>query len=140
MASHQPPLNARLIKLSVIFKSYKVYKIYEKIKNMSSTSMYRKLNDRCKHKSICPERAQYLDKSNRLSIFFKLITLTWSPFQIIPNRHWTITKDYIHAKFSKYSILLSLTGNYQLTSYNSIDQLLLRHGDLTSSMSFIYYF
>ena len=38
--------------------------------------MYRKLNDRRKHKTIYPEREQYSDKSYRLGLLLKLRTLS----------------------------------------------------------------
>ena len=37
--------------------------------------MYRKLNDRNKHKTVYPERAEYSDKSFRLSLLLKIRTL-----------------------------------------------------------------
>ena len=36
--------------------------------------MYKKLNDRHKHKTAYPQRVQYLDGSYRLSLLLKLIT------------------------------------------------------------------
>ena len=38
--------------------------------------MYRKLNDRNKHTTIYPERAQYLGGTYRLSLLLKFITMS----------------------------------------------------------------
>ena len=77
MAPHQPPLLcAKLYNNIIIVKKLQNIKNISKIKSIRVlqlfTAMYRKLNDKRKHKTVYPERAQYLDKSYRLSMLLKL--------------------------------------------------------------------
>ena len=61
--------------------------------------MYKKLNDRHKHKTAYSQRVQYLDRSFRLSLFLKLITLSHEThsfgksFQTDPER---LQKIFMH--------------------------------------------
>ena len=63
--------------------------------------MYKKLNDRHKHKAAYPQRVQYLDGSYRLSLLLKLITLSHEPIHLVIHSK-PILNDYNKYSSTRY--------------------------------------
>ena len=57
--------------------------------------MYKKLNDRRKHKTAYPQHLHYLVGSYRLSVLLKLITLSHETNKIMATRIRVITNEKI---------------------------------------------